>query len=182
MKNSVGLVEFKSISKGIEAADNMLKSAGVELLQATAVCPGKYLVLVGGELSSVRTAVENAKSSYAEGVIDSFVIGNVSSQVFPAISGTVEIKERNALGIIETFTAASAIEAADLAVKSAVIDLVEIRIARGMGGKCFALLTGGIADVTAAVDSGSKRALEQGLLVNKVVIANPHEDLWGKLL
>jgi len=119
---------------------------------------------------------------YEENVIDSFVIGNISSQVFPAVSGVVEIKNRNALGIIETFTAASAIEAADMAVKAAVIELIEVRIARGMGGKCFVMMTGGVSDVTAAVEAGAKRAEEQGTLVNTSVIPNPHELLWEKLL
>lgn len=182
MRNSIGLVEFKNISRGIESADSMLKGAGVELLQATPVCPGKFVVIVGGELSAVRSAVDHAKEVYGDSIIDSFVIGNVAEQVFPALTGTVDIKNKNALGMIETFTVAGAIEAGDLAVKAAVVDLVEIRIARGMGGKCFALLTGGVADVTAAVEAGSQRVREQGTLVNRIVIPNPHVDLWSKLL
>lgn len=182
MRNSIGLVEFKNISRGIESADGMLKGAGVELLQATPVCPGKFVVIVGGELSSVRSAVDHAKAVHGDSIIDSFVIGNVAEQVFPALTGTVDIKNKNALGMIETFTVAAAIEAGDLAVKAAVVDLVEIRIARGMGGKCFALLTGGISDVTAAVEAGSQKAQEQGTLVNRVVIPNPHVDLWDKLV
>ncbi|MBZ4644537.1 MAG: hypothetical protein PWR27_939 [Petroclostridium sp.] len=182
MRNSIGLVEFKSISKGIETADGMMKSAGIELLQATPFCPGKYVVLIGGELSAVNSAVDYAKQVVADNIIDSFVIGNVSQQVFPALTATTEIRNKNALGIIETFTVASAIEGADLAVKAAVVDLIEIRLARGMGGKCIALMTGGVADVTAAVEAGAKKVEEQGLLVNKIVIANPHKDLWEKII
>ena len=182
MKNSIGMVEFKNIAKGIEATDGMLKASQIDLLQALPVCPGKYLVIVGGELSSVQSSVQYAVNRYEENVIDSFVIGNISSQVFPAVSGVVEIKNRNALGIIETFTAASAIEAADMAVKAAVIELIEVRIARGMGGKCFVMMTGGVSDVTAAVEAGAKRAEEQGTLVNTSVIPNNHELQWEKQL
>lgn len=182
MKNSIGLVEFKSISKGIYTADAMLKSAGIELIQATSLCPGKYVVVIGGELSAVQSAVDRAKNEAEDYIIDCFVIGNIEEQIFPALMGTTDIEIKNAIGIIETFTAASAIESADTATKAAIVQLVEVRLARGMGGKCFVLLTGRIADVKAAVEAGAKKAEEQGLLVNKEVIANPHMELWQKIL
>ena len=40
-----------------------------------------------------------------------------------------------------------------MTVKSAVVQLIEVRIARGMGGKCFVTLTGNVADVTAGLIS-----------------------------
>lgn len=182
MKNSVGLVELKSITKGIYIADEMIKGSGVELLQATSLCPGKYVVIIGGELSAIQNAVDIANRIASEYIIDSFVIGNVSMQVFPALTATTEVSDRQALGLIETFTAASAVEAADLAAKAAVVQLIEIRLARGMGGKCFVMMTGSVASVQAACEAGAKRAVDQGLLVNMEVIANPHEDLWEKIM
>ena len=47
--NSIGLIEVKNVSKGIKVTDEMLKSAGVELLQSGAVCPGKFVTIIGGE-------------------------------------------------------------------------------------------------------------------------------------
>ena len=43
MKKAIGLVEFKSIAKGIETTDERLKSANVELITSTALCPRKYI-------------------------------------------------------------------------------------------------------------------------------------------
>ncbi len=43
-------------------------------------------------------------------------------------------------GILETYDAASIIEAADQAAKTAIVDVIELRIAKGMCGKnptCF---------------------------------------------
>lgn len=180
--NSIGLVEVKNISKGIRVTDEMLKCAGVELLQSGVVCPGKFVTIVGGDLSSVRAAVDRARLAAEEALIDEFVIGKLGENVFEALAGTTKINRKQALGIIETFTAAAAIEGADAAVKAADIDLIEVRIARGMGGKCFVSLTGSVSDVTAAVEAGARIAEKDGVLINTEVIANPHEELWSVII
>lgn len=180
--NSIGLIEVKNVSKGIKLTDEMLKSAGVTLIQSGSVCPGKFVTIVGGDLSSIQAAVERADLICEDSLIDKFVIGNLGEQVFEAMCGTALVKEKKALGVIETFTAASAIEAADAAVKAAVVSLIEVRVARGMGGKCFVTLTGDVADVTAAVDAGARIAAKTGVLINTEVIANPHPELWEAIL
>ena len=180
--NSIGLVEVKNISKGIVVTDEMLKSAGVYLISSGSVCPGKFVTVVGGELSAIQAAVDRAKLIAEDTLIDKFVIGNLGNNVYEAVCGTAEVKEKKAFGIVETFTAASAILAADAAVKSGDVELIEVRIARGMGGKCFASMTGDVADVKAAVEAGAKIAAEQGVLINTEVIANPHPELWEAVL
>ena len=182
MINSIGLVEVKNISKGIRITDEMLKSADVNLIESGAVCPGKYVTVVGGNLAAIQAAVDRAVEIAEDALIDKFVIGNLGDKVYQAVCGTACAKPRGALGIIETFTAASAINAADAAVKAAVVDLIEVRIARGMGGKCFAAMTGEVADVTAAVQAGAKLAAKDGVLINTEVIANPHPDLWKTVI
>lgn len=180
--NSIGLIEVKNVSKGIRVTDEMLKSAGVTLIQSGSVCPGKFVTLVGGNLSAIQAAVEHAVSIAEESLIDKFIIGNLGEQVFEAICGTAIVKEKKALGVVETFTAASAIEAADAAVKAAVVSLIEVRVARGLGGKCFVTMTGDVANVKAAVEAGAKIAAKTGVLINTEVIANPHPDLWEAVL
>lgn len=180
--NSIGLIEVKNISRGIKITDEMLKSAGISLIQSGAVCPGKFVTIIGGELSSIQAAVERAELIAEDALIDKFVIGNLGEKVFEAMCGTATVKEKKALGIIETFTAASAIEAADAAVKAAVVSLIEVRVARGMGGKCFVSMTGNVADVKAAVEAGAKIAAKTGVLINTEVIANPHQELWEAVL
>lgn len=179
---SIGLVEVKNISKGIRVTDEMLKGAGVFLIQSGSVCPGKFVAIVGGSLAEIKAAVDRAVMVSEDALIDKFVIGNLGDKVFEAMCGTAEITEKKAFGIVETFTAASAILAADAAVKSANIALIEVRVARGMGGKCFVTMTGEVADVKAAVEAGAKIAAEGGVLINTEVIANPHPELWEALL
>ena len=179
---SIGLAELKNVSKGIVVTDEMLKSAGVHLISSGAVCPGKFVTIVGGELSAIRAAIQRAELVSEDALIDKFIIGNLGDSVYEAVCGTVQVANKRALGVVETFTAASAIQAADAAVKAGDIELIEVRIARGMGGKCFVTMTGDVADVKAAVEAGARIPLEQGFLINTEVIANPHPDLWDAVL
>ena len=58
MYQAIGIIELKSIAKGIEATDAALKSAGIRLVQAHPSCPGKYEIILTGAISDVTAAVE----------------------------------------------------------------------------------------------------------------------------
>ncbi|GAB4245769.1 MAG: BMC domain-containing protein [Acidobacteriota bacterium] len=178
MSNAVGLVELSSIAAGFATADAMLKAAEVELLVSRSICSGKYMVIVGGEVAAVRAAVEAGASVQPHALIDRMVIPNVHAAVFPALAGTAEVKTRGALGILEAFSVASLIEGADEAVKTAAVELIEIRLAMALGGKAFATMTGETAAVQAALAAGAARIGDKGLLVNSVVIPAPHPELF----
>ena len=180
--NSIGLIELSSIAAGYQVADAMLKASEVELLLSRSICSGKYIVMVGGEVAAVRSSVEAGKVSGRGVVIDTFVIPNVHKSVFPAISGVNQVELLEALGIVESFSVASLIEAADAAVKTARVNLIEIRLAMALGGKAFVTLTGEVAAVQSAVDAGGAVCAERGLLVNKVVIPNPRKELLKELI
>jgi microcompartment protein CcmL/EutN len=182
LDKSIGLVEYKTVPSGISAADKMVKTSQIEILEAQTVCPGKYIVLLSGSLSAVKAAVEAGIKGYEENVIDSFVLGNPHESIFRGISGTSDIKNPRALGIIETFSAASIIVAADICAKAARVDMVEIRIAKGMCGKSYLLMTGELAAVDAAAEAADKKLSEDGMLLDKSIVANPDQKLWEKLL
>ena len=183
MKNrAIGMVEYQTVSTGITATDLMIKTADVEILQSTVICPGKYITLIGGELSAIAAAIEAAKVQFGEKLTDSFVLGNPHQDIFPAIYGGAPVEDAKALGILETFSTPAIINAADVAAKTSDVSLLELRIARGMGGKCFVTLTGNVADVQAAVEAGAAIAEREGVLINKEVIANPHPDLWQAIM
>ena len=103
MGRALGMIEFKTVSTGVTAADAMVKTAAVELVEAQTVCPGKYIALITGDLSAVDAAVDAAKVQYGEQLIDSFVLGNPHEGIFPAIYGTTHIEHISSLGILETF-------------------------------------------------------------------------------
>ncbi len=182
MKKAIGLLEFRSISQGVQAADKMVKAANVQLLQAMPVCPGKFIAIVAGDVGSVNSAVERGKAESAGGIIDEFILANINDSVIPAISGVTDVKNKDALGIVETFSAASAIVAADIAAKAAVVELVEVRIARGMGGKSILYFTGDVGAVNAALDACKVKVMEEGMLLNIEVIPSPAAEIWEHIL
>ena len=182
MHNSIGGVESSSLAKGFDVADAMLKAAAVRLLVSRTVCPGKYVILVAGEVADVQASVDAGAARAAEALVDRFVIPNIHPDVFPAIEGTAAVTEIEALGILETFSVASLIEAADAAAKAARVRLIEIKLAMALGGKGLVTLTGSVAAVESAVAAGASSAGEKGLLVQKVVIPQPRQELLRELI
>jgi len=182
MLNSIGGVELSSVAKGFETADAMLKTAKVELLLSRSVCPGKYLILVAGLVADVNAAVEAGAGKAAHSLVDSFSIPNIHPEVFPAIAGTAPAGELESLGVIEAFSVSALIEAADAAIKSASVKLLEIRLAMALGGKAFVTLTGTVAAVETAVSAGAAVISKKGLLVEKVVIPQPRQEILRELI
>lgn len=181
MYRAIGVIELKSIPKGVEAADASLKSAGVEMVSAHPSCPGKYEIVLTGSISNVTAAVSHVENRFDGYVIDSSVMGRIDEQVINALFGTQAGERKGSLGLIETFSAASAIKAADIAVKTARVEIFDLRVSRGMGGKGIVMLTGEVGDVTAAVQAGADYAKNLSTLSSFSVIASPHEDLWKQL-
>ncbi|MGN0426826.1 MAG: BMC domain-containing protein [Agathobacter sp.] len=177
MHKAIGMIEFKTVSAGITAADQMVKTAAVEILEAQTVCPGKYIALISGELSAVNAAVERAKNTRPDELIGSFVLGNPDESIFPAIYGTSEIDRVSALGILETYDASSIIVAADIAAKTAIVQLIELRIAKGMCGKSYMLITGEVAACQAAIDKAKAAIGERGMYLDSSVIAHPDPQM-----
>lgn len=178
MYYAVGVIEIKSIAKGVEACDDALKSANIRLISAHSSCPGKYELIITGELASVQTALEHVRAKYTHYVIDATMMGRIDKVVIDALMGVQETAPQGALGVIETYSGASAIKAADTAVKTAKVDIMDLRLSRGMGGKGVVMITGAVSDVVAAVESGADYARSQGLFAASSVMAAPHEDLW----
>ena len=181
-QNSVGLIELSSIAAGFQACDAMLKAADVELVLARTICSGKYMVLARGEVGAIQASVSAGVHAGTFSVIDSFVIPNLHESIFPAIAGTTKVEALEALGIVESFSVASLIEAADAAVKAADVELIEVRLAMALGGKAFFSVTGDVAAVQSAVDAGAQVVGQKGLLVNKVVIAHPRPELLTEMI
>ncbi len=173
MEPTIGLLEFTSVAKGIEATDAMLKAAEVELLVAKTICSGKFLTIITGFVQAVDDSVSAGLRSAGEHCVDHIVIPNLHPDVVPALTATTGASLGEALGIIETYTVASCIQAADIAAKSGDVRLLEIRPAVGLGGKSFVTLTGDVASVESAVELGAEYPKSQGVLMQKVVIPHP---------
>ena len=182
MNSAIGMIEYQTVSTGMFAADMVVKTAEVEIIEAQTVCPGKYIMLFSGEISAVRACVDAVKANCGEKMIDSFVLGNPHEAIIPAIYGAGEVDGARALGVLETYSAASMIVAADEAAKTSMVDLIELRLARGMCGKSYMLITGEIAAVSAAIERAKEKAGGAGMFLDSSVIANPDKKLWQAIL
>lgn len=181
MGKSIGLLELKSIPVGVETADAVLKAANVELLTASPTCPGKYVIILCGAVGAVKSAMESGKQTAGIYLVGHHIINNVHDSVPSAIVGTAEVERTAAIGMIETMTALTAVQAGDLAAKAANVTLMEIRIARGLGGKGFILLTGEVSSVRSAVKAAMHQLEETGDITSSCVIPSPHPGLIEKL-
>ena len=179
MANAICMVELTSIARGVETSDFMVKAAQVTLLRASTVCPGKYMIIVGGETGSVRASLEAGLAKGGEYVIDSLLIPNVHEQLFPAISGANEVKNPQAIGVVEFYSIASAIKAADAAAKAAQVTLIEVRTGFAVGGKGFFTLTGDVGAVRAAVAAAEKQT---DLFIGSTVIPRPSKQVIESLM
>jgi len=178
---AIAAVETSSIAQGVVAADAMLKTAEVGLLQAATLSPGRYWVLIGGEVATVRAAHRRGVEVAADALLDQLFIPQLHEGVLPALRGTVPLGADDALGILETLTAASAIVAADAAVKAANVTVRDVRLANGIGGKGVVSLSGTVSAVQAAVDAGRRDALGRGLLARSVVIPRLDPQLRARM-
>ena len=180
---AIGLLELCSVARGVEVADAILWERDIELLFATPVQPGKYVMLFTGSVQDLSSAIRLGVELAGGDLVDQLLIPQVHTQVEMAlrrrdgqVQGTID-----AIGVIETRTVASTILSADVALKRATVDLIELRIANGLGGKSFVTMTGEVSDVRSSIAAGAADAESRGQLARQVVIPRPHPELTRHL-
>ena len=170
---SIALLETGSIARGIKCLDEMAKRAPVNVLQARPVCPGRYIVLIEGEVAAVRESLDTGLQTAAEDVIDSLFLPNPH----PSLPSVLRLSERpevfSPVGVVETNAVASALLAADAGCKAAPVELIVVRLAIAMAGKSFVIFSGVLPDIEASVDAGATVAREHDRLVETTILANP---------
>lgn len=160
---------------GIHAADAIAKASPVSRLLTGTTHPGKYVVLTAGDTASVEVALD-AVSDLDLTLDDVRFLPDVDPRVVAALDPDHRsTRVGDAIGIVETTTVASCVDAADAAVKAADVDLSGLHLADGLGGKAYLVVDGSVGDVEAAVDAAIERSA--GSLVNSVVIPRLTDDL-----
>ncbi len=180
---AIAIVEFDSIASGIFTGDAMVKSSPVGSIYAGTVHPGRYIVLVAGDTASVEVALETGREAGTGSIIDSIFLPAIHEDVVAAIVSLVDAADfsGDAAGIVETDTVASVVEAADAGVKAAAVALPAVRLADGLGGKGYAIFTGPVAEVEAALEAAVMRTEPTGHLVRHVIIAQIHAEMRQNL-
>lgn len=174
---ALGLLELDSIAAGIRVGDAMVKRAPVEEIVTGTVHPGKYLVLVEGDVASVEEALEAGRESAMSSLIDEIFLPDPHPQVWATFRGRRYVGPGEAVGVVELRTVAALLGAADRGVKGAAVTLRELRVADDLGGKSYCLFQGPVAEVEAAVDLAVEGLENPGLLAGQVVIPQFHDEM-----
>lgn len=173
---ALGLIETASIARGMVVVDAMVKKAPVRVVEAHPTSPGKWLVVIAGDVAEVEESMAEGLAVAADTRIDHLFLPLVHDQVPTAMAGgrLVGTPDQGAIAIIETHTISSAILAADAACKAALVHLVQMRLGQGLGGKAFFVMTGELYDVEAAVEAAEGAAGRN--LHNREIVPRPHPD------
>jgi microcompartment protein CcmL/EutN len=180
MDPSIGLIELKSVARGMVVTDAVAKKAPVRILESHPVCPGKYIVLFSGEVAPVEESLLAGVKVAGDMLVNEMILSQVHEGVIPAIIGNAKVGEFGSLGIVESFSVASCIVAADIAAKKANITLTEIRLAMGLGGKAYFVMTGDLFSMEVSLAAATEYVRKEGLLAGSELIASPHPDLIEK--
>ncbi|MBF0297934.1 MAG: BMC domain-containing protein [Oligoflexia bacterium] len=178
---AVGILELKSIARGYVVADVMIKKSQVQLIKAHSICPGKFIVMVAGEVEEVKEAMESGRERAGDLLIANIYIPYVHEGIIPALTATTKNIKWDAVGIVESFSVADAFLAMDVALKKAAVQAADIRLANGLGGKAYFILTGELNDMEEAVGAAKELLLSEGNLVGFEIIANPHQEFLNTL-
>jgi microcompartment protein CcmL/EutN len=174
---ALALVELNSIAVGMRTADAMVKKAPVEILRVGTIHRGKYLILIAGTVGSVEESFAEGLRVGGEAVVDKVFLPDAHPTVREAVLGARRVGEYDSLGVVETANVAAVIEAADAGVKGAEVEVLEVRLGDGLGGKGIVFFTGKVHDVEAAVEIGVARIRDRRTWVEQTVIPILHEDM-----
>ncbi|MFH1132205.1 MAG: BMC domain-containing protein [Pseudomonadota bacterium] len=177
---ALGVVEVSSVARGMVVADAMSKKATIVVVRAAPVTPGKFVVVVTGGEEDVDQAMQKALEVASSTLIDKLFLARVDEQVPRVMRGEIQQVQVDAVGIVETFSVASTVLAADRAAKAAEVTLIQMRLARGLGGKAYFTLTGSLYHVEAAIEA-ARSIIHDGMLLTTEIIPRPHPDFAASL-
>jgi microcompartment protein CcmL/EutN len=178
---AIALIELGSIAAGSYAADRMVKRSPVELLHAGTVHSGKYLILIGGGTAEVEESYREGMQAAPAEILDEVFLPHVHPRVIEALDGSRKYANYESLVVLETSGIAAIVRATDAAVKGALVEVAELRLGNGLGGRGLAILGGTRTDVEAAAEiAGRALAGRNGTLCHSI-ISNVHEQFAERL-
>lgn len=178
---AIALIELSSIAAGTYAADRMVKRSPVELLRSGTVQPGKYLILVGGGTAEVEESYREGMQAAPADILDEVFLPQVHPRVVEALDGARTFAGYDSLVVLETSTIAAIVRATDAAAKNAMVEVAELRLGSGLGGRGLAMLTGNRTDVEAAAEIAIRSLAGRNVTLCHSIISNVHNQIASSL-
>jgi len=182
MDMCIGFLEYISIGKGIEAADLISKNTDIDILLAAPNCPGRYQILFTGDVGAVKSALNIAQEIADFNFLDSIIIPRVDEKVIQALYTAQGHDITDGIAIFETMTMTATLVGADTMVKSADVEIIELRLGKGLAGKSYVIVTGSIQNLRAAMDAALEMVKEKGVLISGIVIPSLNEEVKKHLI
>lgn len=181
---ALSMLELVDSPSGFAALDALAKEAPVTVIAAGTIQRGHFLLAFVGEVEPVQMSFAKAVQVAARAIVDSVLLPYAEPRILPALrDGAARFPlPGDALGVVQTGSAPTLLGAVDAALKGANVDLVELRVAEGLGGKGLATLWGEQHDVQAAIEHAAAafgRGRREGCTT--AVIANADREVGRAL-
>ena len=177
---ALAMVELCDLPSGLVALDALAKEAPVVVVGAGTIHHGHFLIVFAGSVAEVEMSYARAIERAEAAIVDRVLLPDAEPRLLPALSRGERRPPLvgDALGMLEARSSPTLVGAVDAALKGTDVELVELRLAEGLGGKALASLWGYQHDVDAAVELAAKR-LERGRFEGSstTVIANAHPEV-----
>lgn len=165
---ALAMLDIDDIPRGFVALDLLVKEAEVSVYSAGTVQAGRYLILFGGPVAAVEMSFDRALSvvgGAARALVDAVLLPHAEARIAPAaLEGVQRWPSQeitgDTLGVFQSGSSPTMLRCMDAALKGALVELVQLRIAEGLGGRAIATLWGETHDVEAAIE------LAQRVLIN----------------
>ena len=182
MSKSIGAIEFKSIAKGIEVSNEIIKKSLVEVLYFKSICPGKFLIIVSGETSYVNECIDYGIEIGDKYIIDSFVINAVSTEIIDGLKNRYKKLEHiNSVGVGETNKVCAGIKMLDKTLKSGDVSLVKLQLSFAIAGKLVYIVTGDLSSLEYSLEE-SKKVIKEKDIIYMTTIPSIDEKLIKNLI
>lgn len=181
---AVAMVELDDVPAGLLSLDALAKEAAVFVIAAGTVQCGRWLTAFAGDVEPVERSFARATQVAGGALLDSVLLPYAEPRILPALrDGRARSPgSGDALGVLQTSSSPTLLRAVDAALKGAEVELLELRVAEGLGGRGLATLWGLQHDVEAAIEHAT-RAFGRGRAegCTTAVVANADVEITRAL-
>lgn len=181
---ALAMLEIVDVPTGYAALDALAKEAPVTIIAAGTVQCGHFLIAFAGEVEPVEMSFARASRLADASLLDAVLLPYAEPRILPAITDAVRRfpAPGDALGVLQTASSPTLLRAVDAALKGALVELVELRLAEGLGGRGVATLWGDQHDVQAALELATDAfARGRGEGCTTALIANADREVGRAL-
>lgn len=182
MSKSIGAIEFKSIAKGIEVSNEIIKKSLVEVLYLKSICPGKFLIIVSGETSYVNECIDYGLKIGDKYILDSFVINAIAQEIIDGLKNKYEkLDSINSIGVVETNKVCAGIKMLDKTLKSGEVSLVKLQLSFAIAGKLVYIVSGDLSSLQYSLEE-SNRVVKEKEIIYMTIIPSVDEKIIKNLI